>query len=413
MSWSGGAVRGDDAPAVDSGTPDGSARAPAAGPEPSKVRWGAFGSVSAAYLAVTVGESILAPLYPAVADDLRLDLGDAGAALGLLTGSIAVANVAGGFLLARRGPKVGVVVALVLAAAGALLATVSRGVAPFLAALVLLGLAAGTFFAPGVHAIGTLGGEHRQGTVMGLFGVAFSAGLTLAALFGWAGAALGWRTAFMAAGVLAVVATMAVALSDLPERRVEPETGARWRLREAIGPATAVGSAAAATQYGTVVFLPVFAVTAWGLEPGTAALLLAAGRALSVPAKTIGGCVSDRIGPLAAAGRVGAVLTVAGLGWLAVPNAWWSAACAVAFVATVGAAFPIANVLAFREFGDRGPLLGAFRSVQMAVGAAVAAAIGASGELVGLRPILLVTLAAPLFLVVLPRVARRGKAGEG
>jgi hypothetical protein len=49
----------------------------------------------------------------------------------------------------------------------------------------------------------------------------------------------------------------------------------------------------------------------------------------------------------------------------------------------------------------------------MAVGAAVAAAIGASGELVGLRPILLVTLAAPLFLVVLPRVARRGKAGEG
>ncbi|HEX6570268.1 MAG TPA: MFS transporter, partial [Acidimicrobiales bacterium] len=141
--------------------------APASAPAATeRVPWAAVGATSAAYLAVTVGESVLAPLYPAAAEDLGLDLGGAGAALGLLTGSIAVASIAGGFLLARRGSKVGIVVALGLAAAGALLATVSGGVGAFLAAQVLLGLAAGTFFASGIHAVGTLGGPRRRGTVM-------------------------------------------------------------------------------------------------------------------------------------------------------------------------------------------------------------------------------------------------------
>lgn len=383
--------------------------APPAPPPPpietEGIPWAAFSATSAGYLAVTVGESVLAPLYPAAADELGLDLGGAGAALGLLTGSIAVASIAGGFLLARRGSKAGILVALGLAAAGALLATVSGGVGAFLAGQVLLGLAAGTFFAPGIHAVGTLAGPRRRGAVMGIFGVAFSAGLTLAALLGAAGAALGWRVAFVATGALVAAAAVSVALADLPTVAPGPEGGVRRRLRDALGVATGVGSAAAATQYGTVVFLPVFAVAEWGLEPGAAALLLAAGRTLSVPAKALGGHASDRAGPLATSARLGVVLAVAGAAWMAAPSASWGTVPAVVFVATVGAVFPIANVLAFREFGNRGPLLGTFRSVQMGVGAAVAAAIGAAGDAVGLRPVLLATLLAPVLLVAVSRRA--------
>lgn len=376
----------------------------------ASVPWAAFGATSAAYLAVTVGESILAPLYPAAAGDLGLDLADAGAALGLLTGSIAVANVAGGFLLARCGPRVGIVAALALTAAGAAVAAAAPGVWPFLAGQVLLGLAAGTFFASGIHTVGTLGGPRRRGMVMGVYGVAFSAGLTLAALMGAAGAALGWRVAFAATGVLAALAALAVVGAGLPSPPRAPDSGARRPLRDALGVAAGVGSAAAATQYGTVVFLPAFAVAVWEVEPGAAALLLAAGRTLSVPAKALGGHLSDRIGPLATTAHLGVLLAATGAAWMLAPDGLWGAVPAVAFVAGVGAAFPIANVLAFRELGDRGPLLGAFRSVQMGVGAVAAAAIGAGAHALGLRPALLASLIAPVLLIA---VSRRAGAAPG
>jgi len=374
-------------------------------PDRTSVPWVAFGATSAAYMAVTVGESILAPLYPAAAGDLGLGLGDAGAALGLLTGSIAVANVAGGFLLARCGPKAGIVAALTLAAAGAAVAATAPGVWPFLAGQVLLGLAAGTFFASGIQTVGTLGGASRRGMVMGVFGVAFSAGLTLAALLGAAGAVLGWRAAFAATGVFAALAALGVAVADLPPAPRAPRGGARRPLRDALGLAAGVGSLAAATQYGTVVFLPVFAVSVWDVEPGAAALLLAAGRTLSVPAKAVAGHLSDRIGPLATTGHLGIALAASGVAWVVAPDGRWGAVPAVAFVAAVSAVFPIANVLAFGELGDRGPLLGAFRSVQMGAGAAAAAAIGTGAHALGLRPALLASLIAPVLLVVLSRRA--------
>ena len=161
-----------------------------------------------------------------------------------------------------------------------------------------------------------------------------------------------------------------------------------------------MGSAAAAIQYGTVAFFPAFAVGEWGLGAGTAALLLGAGRALSVPGKALSGHASDEHGPLSTAGWLGALLVVLGSAWMVAPSAWWGAVPAVGFVATVGSLFPVANLLAFDAFGNRGPLLGTFRSVQMGAGAVVAASIGAGAQTVGLRPTLLVTLVAPLALAL-------------
>ena len=145
---------------------------------------------------------------------------------------------------------------------------------------------------------------------------------------------------------------------------------------------------------------------------GAAALLLAAGRTLSVPAKAVAGHLSDRIGPLATTGHLGIALAASGVAWVVAPDGRWGAVPAVALVAAVSAVFPIANVLAFHELGDRGPLLGAFRSVQMGAGAVAAAAIGAGAQAHGLRPALLASLAAPTLLVALSRRAGAA-AGAG
>ena len=376
-------------------------RAP--GTADSRVRWAAFGAISFAYLAVTIGESVLAPAFPLIADDFDLPDGAAGVSFGILTGSIAVANIGGGFLLARRGGRTGILVALAATAAGAAIAATAGGIAVFLAAQVLLGLGAGLFFAPGIHAIGVIAGAQRRGLAMGLFGVAFSAGLSAAALLGVLGDRTGWRVAFVVAGLVALSGLVAVLATDLPPRRSGPAGGVRLPLRAALGTAAGVGSAAACAQYGTVSYLPIFAVAAWDLSPGAAALVLACGRVLSVPAKTLAGHDADRRGAVATVRLLGAVLAASGVVWVLAPVSEIAVVAAIAFTATTSAVFPVANLLALSEFGDRGPLLGTYRSVQMGVGAAMTALIGLGAATIGLRPTLAATIAVPASLTLVGR----------
>lgn len=377
------------------GTGDGATDAVA----PGAREWLAFGAVSLSYLSVTVGESILAPVFPAAAEDLDLGLRTAGAAFSLLTISIAVGNLAGGHVLARRGPKVGVLASLALTGVGSLVAATAPGTAVFLAAQVLLGLGAGVFFAPAINAVGGIGGATRRGLAMALFGIAFSGGLTAAALLAALGARVGWRTPFAVGALLAVAALVAVATAAVPGRR-PPAPGGRGRLRDAVGVPAAVGSAAAISQYGTIAFLPTFAVVVWDLPAGRAALVLALARLLSVPFKLLAGHAADRLGPLPTVRLLGAVLGVSGALWTLLPDRAWAVAPAVVFAATVSAVFPIANLLAYDAFGNRGPLLGMYRSVQMGVGAVASAVIGAAGAAFGLRPTLACTIAVPAVLAV-------------
>ena len=57
-------------------------------------------------------------------------------------------------------------------------------------------------------------------------------------------------------------------------------------------------------------------------------------------------------------------------------------------------------MVAVDYFGAHGPALGAYRSAQIGIGAAAGWLIGRIGEVVGLRPTLLVAVATPFVLVV-------------
>lgn len=378
-------------------------------PHPHPVR--AFSTVTLAFLAVTIAESILAPLYPSLVATMGLDLSTAGAAFGLLTGSIAVGNFAGGFLLARRGPRAGIVSSVLLAAVGCVSAATATSQASLFVAQALIGLGAGIFFAPGINAAGRLAPSHRRGLAMGGFGLAFSIGLALAAGLAAIGAGDSWRLAFWVAAGACTVAAVTASVVRLPSRVNEVPGGARRRLRDALGLAVVVGSVGAVSQYGTVSYLPVFAVTVWGSSPARAALLLAIARVVSAPGKLLVGWSADRWGSSATLRGIAALLAGSGAVWTLGPSGVVVTVAAVVFAAGVSTLFPVANLLAIEGFGDRGPLLGTFRSTQIAVGAAGTATLGWVAAVAGLRPVLAVAALVPGILLLTrssPRVVARG-----
>jgi predicted MFS family arabinose efflux permease len=364
-----------------------------------------FATATVGYLAVTTGESLLAPLLPLLRSEFGLDLRGAGLALGLVSGAIALGNLGGGALLARRGARQGVVAGLAVAAAGGLVAAASQGPPSFLLGQALLGLGSGVFFAAGLRAVGVLGGS-RRGLAMGVFGVAFSGGLALAALLAALAGVWGWRTSFVAVAILALATALAAALAPLPgpppPAAAGGASGPGQVLRRLMASPLLVGGVAAASQYGTVGFLPSFAVAAWGLSPAAAALLLAAARLLSVPAKLVSGNAADQAGSYRIARRLGLLLAGLGVCWtlLPVPVAPLAAVVFAAFVSGLG---PVANVLAFERYGASGMLLGAFRSAQIGLAAAAGAGIGAVSAAFGLRPVLAVSALLPLVLLPLGR----------
>ena len=373
-----------------------------------------FVVVTAGYLAATTAESLLAPVFPQVGRDLGMGTGAAGATFAILAASIAVGGLAGGFVLARLGPRAGVVLALALVTGGALAAAAAGRPATFVAAQIALGGGSGLFFAPGIRSAALLSGARRRGLAMALFGIAFSGGLALAGALAVLGAAWGWRTSFVVTAAFAAAVAVPIAFVRVPSppsarsRRVT-----RAGLRAALATPLRVGGVAAVSQYGTIAFIPLFAVQAWGLSPAAAALMLTVARIASVPAKLVSGNAADGVGAIRIARRLGLLLVVLGAWWTLFPGAAAAALGAVAFAAFVSGLAPVANVLALDSFEEHAELLGAFRSAQIGFGAAASALLGLGASLIGLRASLVVAaVIVPATLLRLgPRTDEVGQAG--
>ncbi|HET8741109.1 MAG TPA: MFS transporter [Gaiella sp.] len=368
-----------------------------------------FAVVTGGYLATTTAEATLAPAFPLVARELDLGPGFAGVAFGVLAAAIAVGSLVGGVALARLGPRAGLGPGVTLVAAGCMLTALAGGTLGLVAGQVVLGLGSGLFFASGLRSAAVFAGYRRRGRAMGLFGVAFSAGLALGGALAALGDVWGWRTSFVAAAGLAAVSAVALALVRVPDE----ETASRasrpaHRLRDTFGVPVAVGGVASASQYGTIGFLALYAVGHWGVSPATAALLLTAGRILSVPAKLVSGNASDSGGALPTARRLALVLAVLGACWTLLPGPALTVWAALLFIACVSALGPLANVLALERLESRAELLGAFRAAQIGIASLTALLLGAGAELVGLRATVVVAaVAIPSSLLLVGRRERR------
>ncbi|MEY2958439.1 MAG: hypothetical protein RLZZ01_1007 [Actinomycetota bacterium] len=369
-------------------------------PGDASTRWIAFTLVCVGYLATTTGESLLAPVYPVAAPDLGLDLAGAGLAFAVLASSIAVANLVSGVLLRYRPANQVIALALVSSTGGSTLAALGSGSTTFFVAQVLLGAGAGLLYPAAIMSIGVFAGPHRRGFAMGVFGVFFSGGLTLAAALAAVGTSIDWRWSFGIGAVLSAVATLVVwPIRDAPKS--EPGIRLFAGLGRVLGVPTAVGVVGGISQYATVSFFPVFAVTVWGVADARAALFLAVGRVLSIPAKLVSGALADRTGPIQSARLTGLALGACGLVWALVPWIPVAAIGGIAFTAGVSGLFPLANVLAFERVGRSGGALGAFRSLQLGSGAVAGFALGTIADSVGLRPTVAVVTCLPIGLLLL------------
>jgi predicted MFS family arabinose efflux permease len=369
-------------------------------PVPSKAsiaHWGAFVLLCLAYFVTTTGEQMLSPLFPTVADDLGLSVTQGGIAFAVLTGAIAVTNLVGGAALRHFAPSTLVRMAAAAGVAGCVVNAVAGNYATLLAGQALLGAAAGLFFPAGLQGVGIAAGPAKRGFAMGIYGVAFSLGLTAAAVLGAIGAGLGWRTPFWIAAVLFLGAGIAAWWTDLGPRTASTDRSVPWR--EVLTLPTYVGIVLAVLQYGAIPFLTTFAVTRWGISAAAAATVLIVGRLLSIVAKVIGGASADRIGAKASARRTSIVLTATGLAWVLAPGNIATYAIAAVFAGTVSSLGPVANILAVERFGQNGMALGMYRSVQIALGAAGSAVVGVVAGAVGLRPTLAVATLVPLALL--------------
>ncbi|TPW12713.1 MAG: integral membrane transporter protein [Acidimicrobiaceae bacterium] len=364
----------------------------------ARPRWGAFSLVCVAYLVSTTGEQMLSPLFPTTSNDLGLSVSQGGIAFGVLTGAIAVTNLLGGLWLRRTGPVAVIRCSAVVGMAGGALTAAAGGYGMLLAGQVLLGAAAGLFFPAGLQAVGLAVGPTRRGFAMGLYGVAFSLGLTMAAALGALGAGVGWRSPFWVATALFSLAALTSSWIKIPTL---PPGGAdgRVRVREVLSEPTAVGSVLAVCQYGAIPFLTLFAVDRWSMTAANAATVLIVGRLLSIVAKVIGGASADRIGARVSARRTSIALTATGLAWVLLPGGPLAYALAAVFVGMVSSLGPVANMLAVERFGQNGMALGAYRSVQIGLGALASATLGLFADSVGLQPTLAAAMLVPLALL--------------
>lgn len=374
-------------------------QAPTASVVDGKPRWGAFALLCFAYLVSTTGEQMLSPLFPTTAADLGLSVAQGGVAFGLLTGAIAVMNLVGGMWMRRITAVSLVRISSIVGAVGAIVTALSDGFGVLVIGQILLGSSAGLFFPAGLQMVGLAAGSARRGFAMGLYGVAFSLGLTMAAVLATVGAGAGWRVPFWIGAVLFAAASLSSWWIRVPLPAPGGSSRDKVTVRHVLSLPTWVGSVLAVCQYGAVPFLTTFAVREWGITAASAAGILIAGRLLSIVAKVVGGASADRIGARASARRTALVLTGTGLGWVLLPGGWATAALAAVFAGAVSSLGPVANTLAVERFGQNGMALGAYRSVQIALGAAASALVGVIAEVTGLRVTLTAATLVPLALL--------------
>lgn len=374
----------------------------------------AFSIVMATYIAVTLGESLLAPVLPIFTEELGLGTASSARLLGIVSVSAGVGNLAGGWSLSTFSARLTAFSAAVLSMIGCILAAAAGSEMVFLVAQATCGFAAGLFYAAGVFSIGVLAKPGRRGQAMGRYGISYSLGLAVAAgsiaVFGTSS----WRAVYVGSAVLAAMVALALVKINLPDAEA-----IRWRdlrgVAGLLGAPVFLGGIAALAQFGLAAYIPTFAVDSWSMSASAAALVLFAGRILSVPMKAVGGWMVDRFGTYESARMVGLTMVGIGLVWVLSPIVIIGVVASVALAGAVAAMFPMANVLAVERFGDLGGLLGVFRAIQMIVAGVSAWIIGLAADKVGMTTALVagtLVLLSVVFLRPAPSAEMVGYAND-
>lgn len=270
-------------------------------------------------IAVSIPVFLLGGLAVQIGDELDFSPAGLGLAVSAYFGASALAAIPAGALVERHGPTVIARLGIVLAVAALIGVAVAAHSLWALMAILVLGAAANAMTQ---LASNTSLSRHvpvrRQGLTFGIKQAAIPISTLLAgAAVPLLGLTVGWRWAFVLAGVLAAAAIPLIPAEERRPRR-------RREAGQATGALIVIGlagtfAAGSANALGTFV---VASAVEHGIAPGPAGLALTLGGAVCMLARIGGGWQADlrpgkQVGVIAALLACGAV----GLGLLAIPGA--------------------------------------------------------------------------------------------
>jgi MFS family permease len=319
---------------------------------------GIFGVTFCGLLAV----GAVLPVLPRYVDG---PLGAGKVAVGVVIGAYAITGLLlrpfAGRFADRRGRKPAVLIGSVLMGVGGFLYLLPLGVGGLIAARLVLGAGEGAVFTAGSAWIVDLAPPERRGRVIGLYGLAVWAGLSIGPLLGELikhGA--GYTAVWIFAGVLPLVGAL------IATRVPDPFRPGKWLehehhsliAREAVVPGAAL--ALGSIGYAAVATFVVLHLDDRGVGHG--AVVFGAFASMVVLTRLVGGDLPDRIGPARIA-FAAAIVEAVGLVTIALAH---SLPVAIAGALAMGAAFsllyPSLSLIVVSEVSEarRGAALGTF-----------------------------------------------------
>jgi MFS family permease len=296
----------------------------------------AFAGVFAVTFAGLLAVGAVLPVLPRYVDG-PLDAGNV--AVGVVIGAYAVTGLLlrpfAGRLADRRGRRPVVLLGSLTVALAGFLYLLPLGVPGLVVARLALGAGEGTVFTAGSAWIVDLAPPERRGRVIGLYGLAVWAGLSLGPLIGeLLQHASGYTLVWVFAGTVPLLgALVATRLPDPFHPKAHEDEHHPLIAREAVRPGAAL--ALASIGYATVAAFVVLHLDARGIGHG--ATVFGAFATMVVLTRLVGGDLPDRVGPARVA-TAAAVVEAAGLLTMALAQ---SLAVALAGALAMGAAFSL------------------------------------------------------------------------
>lgn len=322
----------------------------------------AFAGVFAVTFCGLVAVGAVLPVLPRF---VRGPLDAGNLAVGVVIGSYAITGLLlrpfAGRFADQRGRKPTVLIGSILVAIGGFMYLLPLGVPGLIAARLVLGAGEGTVFTAGSAWIVDLAPVARRGRVIGLYGLAVWAGLSIGPLIGeLLLQSSGYTLVWIFAGTVPLLgALIASRLPDPFHAVPHPEEEHHALIeREAIRPGAAL--ALGSIGYGTMAAFVVLHLESRGVGHG--AVVFGAFATMVVLTRLVGGDLPDRVGPARVA--IGAAIVEAiGLATIAIA---YSLPVAIAGALAMGAAFsllyPSLSLIVVSRVSDtrRGAALGTF-----------------------------------------------------
>jgi MFS transporter, NNP family, nitrate/nitrite transporter len=248
------------------------------------------------------GRIVLAPLMPAVEEDLGLSHGQAGSLFLLMTAGYFLTVMSSGFLSSRVNHRRTIIFSG--AAVGLVLLSVSRcqGLWGIRLGLFGLGLAAGFYLPSGIAVLTSLVSSRHWGKALAVHELAPNLGFVLAPLL--AEAFLGfmtWRGVLAVLGLLSVFLALVFARFGRGGRfKGEPPNLKAFRIfldRPSFWIMIALFGAGVAGSLGVFSMLPLYLTAERGMDRGFANTIIGLSRVAGVFTAFIAGWATDRIGP--------------------------------------------------------------------------------------------------------------------